>query len=274
LTLPLPYIDGSALRFPETFVTGVRNTFSHYVEEDLSRFRIGAIIIDPGHGGRDPGAVGEHIINGSTLRLLEKDINLNVSRQVHSLLTASFPERRILLTRESDTALSLEQRVDMANSAPLAGNEVAIYISIHANFSFNRNARGYEVFYLSPDHRREVIDISKFADSEEIIPILNTMMEEALTIESILLATHILRNFDNTVGHLSPSRGLKTDRFFIVRNTRMPAVLVELGFLSNETEALLLNDDAYLKKLSEAIYKGIRDFISFFERSGGLGSFQ
>jgi N-acetylmuramoyl-L-alanine amidase len=274
LTLPLPFLEKGDIMFPEIFVSQVKHTFDRYIEEDRSRFRIAAIIIDPGHGGRDSGAVGEHNIQGRTLRLLEKDIALNVARQVHAALAVSFPDKRVFLTREGDTNPRLEERVALANSVPMAPNEAAIYVSVHANGSFNRQARGFEVWYLSPGFRRELIDRSQFADSQEVIPILNSMLEEQLTTESIILANAILRRMGEAVGDLSPSRGLKAEEWFVVRNARMPSVLVELGFVTNERDAILMNDAAYLKKLSEALYKGISDFISFFERSGGFISLQ
>ena len=269
LNLPLPYAERGNIRFPETFVNQVKTTFSRYVEEERSRFRVAAIIIDAGHGGRDPGAIGTHNIQGRTLRSVEKDIVLKVALQVHAQLAAAFPDKRVLLTRDGDRALSLEDRVGLANSIPMAPNEAAIYVSIHANASFNREARGYEVWYLSPGYRREVIDRSRFTDAEEVIPILNSMLEEALTTESILLANNILRRLGEAVGGTTPSRGLKAAEWFVVRNARMPSVLVELGFVTNQTDALLMSDDAYLKKLSDALYKGITDFIAFFERTGG-----
>ena len=274
LTLPLPFLEKGNIMFPEIFVNQVKHTFDRYIEADRSRFRIAAIIIDPGHGGRDSGAVGDHIIQSRPLRLLEKDIVLNVGKQLHALLAASFPDKRVFLTREGDTNPRLEERVALANSVPMEPNEAAIFVSVHANGSFNRQARGFEVWYLSPGFRRELIDRSSFADSHEILPILNSMLEEQLTTESIFLANAILRRLGETVGDLSPSRGLKAEEWFVVRNARMPSVLVELGFVTNETDAFLMSDAAYLKKLSEALYKGISDFIAFFERSGGFISLQ
>ena len=279
MTLPLPFMESGAIRFPETFVNQVKNSFSRYAEEDRSRFRIAAIIVDPGHGGRDPGASWDHNINGKVLKSVEKDITLKVSRQLHASLRAAFPDKQVLLTRTGDTNPSKDARVSMANSVPLAQNEAAIYISVHANSSFNRTARGFEVWYLNPSYRREVIDESKFAESsqelrKEVLPILNSMMEEELTTESILLANYILKRMSEAVGSKLPSRGLKAEEWFVVRNARMPSVLVELGFVSNETDALLMNNDAYLKNLSDALYKGITDFVAFFEKSGGLTALQ
>jgi len=279
LTLPLPFMENGSIRFPETFVTQVKNTLNRYAEEDHSRFRIAAIIIDPGHGGRDPGASWEYNIQGRILRSVEKDITLKVSRSLHASLRAAYPDKQVLLTRTGDTNPSKDARVNMANSVPLAQNEAAIYISVHANSSFNRNARGFEVWFLNPSYRRQVIDASTFQDSppeirNEVLPILNSMMEEELTTESIHLANYILKRMGEAVGDKKPSRGLKAEEWFVVRNARMPSVLVELGFVSNQTDALLMDNDAHLKNLSDALYKGIADFVTFFERSGGFTALQ
>jgi N-acetylmuramoyl-L-alanine amidase len=273
LSLPLPFMEQGALRFPEIFVSQVKSVFNRYVREDHSRLRIAAIIVDPGHGGRDSGAIGEHIIQGKPFKSVEKDIVLKVSRFLHERLAAAFPDKRILLTREGDSFPSLEQRVDLANAVPLKDNEAIIFISIHANASQNRQARGYEVWYLPQDYRRNLLDKSGYEDSAVFL-IENAMLEEEFTTESILMADSILKRIDETLGKQIPSRGLKAEKWFVVRNARMPSVLVELGFVTNETDALLMNDEGYLKNLSEALYKGITDFVVLFERSGGFTALQ
>jgi len=275
LTLPLPFMEKGVLKFPEVFITQIKSNFARYNEEYRSQYRIAAIIIDPGHGGKDPGASWDYKIDGKIFKSVEKEITLKVGEMLYAALATAYPAKKVLLTRDKDDTLTLEERVNQANSIPLAGNEAAIFISLHANSSLsNRNARGYEVWYLSPSYRREVIDRSKYTDSNEVLPILNSMLEEEITTESILLANSILKRLGDAIGKQSPSRGLKAEEWFVVRNARMPSVLVELGFVSNESEALLLNDNAYLKKLSEALYNGIRDFIAFFERSGGMTALQ
>ena len=269
LTLPLPYAERGDIRFPAAFVYQVKSTLLSYIEDDRSRFRVAAIVIDPGHGGRDPGAIASHTVGGRTLRLVEKYLVLDVSLRLHALLSAAFPDKQVLLTRDTDITLSLEERVNVANSIPMAENEVAIFVSVHTNASFNRNARGFEIFYLHPGYRRDVLGRSGSSDNEDVRWILNSMMEQTLATESILLADYILDRLQEKVGHLKPNRGIKPAEWFVVRNARMPAVLVEMGFKTNEADALLLEDDAHLQKLTQALYKGISDFIAFFERSGG-----
>ncbi|MDR3122294.1 MAG: N-acetylmuramoyl-L-alanine amidase [Treponema sp.] len=274
LILPSPYLEGGALVFPGDFVTQVKKSLDSLEEQRLSRMRIAAIVVDPGHGGKDQGASATHTVNGRRFTLVEKDLTLKVSRSLHSMLSAAYPDKRILLTREGDAYPTLDDRVAIANSMPLQDNEAVIYISIHANASFSKTARGYEVWYLSPEYRRTLIDETKRAESAEVLHILNDMMEEEFTTESIAMAQLILNQFKETLGSLSPSRGIKAEDWFVVRNARMPSILVEMGFLTNETEALLLADDAYLMKLSQALYKGITQFVAMFERSGGFTSIE
>jgi N-acetylmuramoyl-L-alanine amidase len=270
LPVSAPFIRGGSLWFPESFIETLRRALDITIEDDGSRFRIAAIIVDPGHGGRDVGAVGNHEINGKNLRVVEKDITLTASKLLHSRLSSAYPDKRVLLTRDGDTYPTLEDRVAIANSVPLKDNEAIVFISIHANASFNRNARGYEVWYLSPEYRRTVIDREKYADSTEVIPILNAMLEEEFTTESIMMAQAITRRIGESLGNLIPSRGIKAEEWFVVRNARMPSVLVEMGFVSNEADALLMTDDTYLRNMAESLYKGLEDFVSAFEGTGGF----
>jgi N-acetylmuramoyl-L-alanine amidase len=274
ISVPLPWLDKGMLLFPETLVSILSGIPGAAAAEDQSRFRIAAIIVDPGHGGKDTGAIGNHLINGKPLRVVEKDITLKVSKLLHSRLSAAYPDKRVFLTREGDTYPTLEDRVVIANSVSLQENEAIVFVSIHANASFNKHARGYEVWYLSPDYRRTLIDEKKYADSTDVIPILNAMMEEEFTTESIMIAQAITNRIAESMGKLLPSRGIKAEEWFVVRNARMPSVLVELGFVTNEEDARLLTDDACLQNFSDALYKGIADFVASFERSGGFTTLQ
>ena len=104
----------------------------------------------------------------------------------------------------------------------------------------------------------------------EILPILNTMLEEEYTVESILLARNILEGIDGMVGDRTENRGLKEETWFVVRKAKMPSILIELGFVTNKEEAELLADKNYLMKMSEGIYNGVVDFIIYFESTKGF----
>lgn len=260
-----PVLDGTTAAYLSAW-------FEERRAERLSRFRVAAILIDPGHGGKDPGAVGEYGTGKDRKRILEKDLALATALAVRDALVARFPDRRILLSREGDTYPSLEERVEMANKVALGPNEAIIYVSIHANASFNRNASGFEVWYLNPDYRRTLVDSGTPGVDEEIAPIVNVMMEEEFTTESILLARSLAGRLDASIGAVSRNRGIRAEEWFVVRNARMPSVLVEMGFVTNEAEARLLADPAHLRRISDGVYNGIVDFIGYFESRRGTAA--
>jgi N-acetylmuramoyl-L-alanine amidase len=273
--VPLPYLSQGSLYFPEDFVTLAERVLFPPAEqlplEESGLFRIAAIIVDPGHGGKDPGAIGKFNGPGGIWSLVEKEITLKVSREVHALLSHDYPGKRILLTRDRDSSSTLADRTELANSVPLEENEAVIFISIHANSSLNKRARGFEVWYLDPEYRRELIDKSKYGESAAIV---NRMIEEEYTTESILMGRNILNRIEEELGDLVPNRGLKAEKWFVVRNAQMPAVLVELPFVSNQEDAEIMAEDRYLKRFAAAIYKGIVDFVTAFERTGGFTAIQ
>ncbi|NLM00218.1 MAG: N-acetylmuramoyl-L-alanine amidase [Treponema sp.] len=234
-----------------------------------THFRVGAILIDAGHGGKDPGALATHTFNGKKITIREKDITLTVAKNLNAKLKVAYPDKQILMTRTDDKTMTLEQRVEIANNVKLQPHEAIIYVSIHVNAAFNKNANGYEVWYLSPGYRRDVLDKDSGVE-KELLPILNSMMEEEFTTESILIAKLILDSLEKEIGTQSLSRGLKEEEWFVCRNANMPSVLVEVGFLTNKNEAELLNDQNYLSKVANGIYNGIEAFVYHFEKSRGF----
>jgi len=172
-----------------------------------------------------------------------------------------------MMTRSSDIFRTLDQRSDMANAVTVKDNEAVIYISIHANWGGNANARGYEIWHITSDHRRPVMKPSMQTNySPDINAILNAMLEEEYKTESILLANYLLSGFEGVFGNTLPSRGRKASDWFVVRNSRMPAVLVELGFVSNSQDLLIMTSEEGLQKLTRSLYNGITNYISIFER--------
>jgi len=266
-SVPLPFSTNGNLTFPDPFVGALKDAFRQSFEKDSSRFHVTTIIIDPGHGGKDPGAVSKQTINGKTMQVAEKDIVLNAGKELKTLLNQTYPDKKIIMTRETDAFLTLEQRAEMANSVTVSDNEAVIFISIHANASVNPAARGYEVWHITSGYRRSLIDKSKHNYSSDITSILNAMLEEEYTTESILLADSILTGLGQNLGSSVPSRGRKANDWFVVRNSRMPAVLVELGFVSNPQDAVLMSTGEGLQKLIRSLYNGITNFIGIFERS-------
>lgn len=262
-----PIIKDGLLLVSKNFFTTAQDLFKTL--PPVTNFRVGAILIDAGHGGKDPGAIDTHTINGKKVTIREKDITLSVAQKLNKKLKEAYPDKQILMTRNDDRFLSLEQRVDIANSVKLKNHEAIIYVSIHVNAAFDKKASGFEVWYLSPGYRRTVLDKNNTNVDLEVLPILNSMMEEEFTTESILIAKLILDSMEKEIGKNSISRGLKEEEWFVVRNANMPSVLVEVGFLTNKKEAELLNSQNYLSKVANGIYNGLVDFIVHFEKSRG-----
>ncbi|MGO9307813.1 MAG: N-acetylmuramoyl-L-alanine amidase [Spirochaetia bacterium] len=236
--------------------------------------RVQYILLDPGHGGKDSGAVGSVAEGKRQVTLMEKDITLTVGRALAALLREGFPDKEVLLTRNDDTFVSLEDRVVIANGLLEKTKDTVLYVSIHANTSpFNKTASGFEVWCLPPSYERTLVD-EKATGKEnlDILPILNSMREEEISLESTVLAQSILAGLDATIGKRSADRGLRQNDWYVVRNARMPAVLTEVGFVSNSEEAPRLADPAYLNDVAKGMYNGVNAFIQGFERSGSGGA--
>ncbi len=232
--------------------------------------RIAAVFIDPGHGGRDPGAIGSHSIDGDERRLQEKDLVLDVGLRLQALLEQRYPDKEIVMSRNTDVYLTLEERTARANRIDVEPNESVIFVSLHANASLNRRASGFEVWFLPPEfRRRNLIDANDVGVNDpDLLSILNTMREEEITLESVLLARNVLSGLDSAIGTVSPNRGLREESWYVVRNAKMPSILVEIGFVTSREEFLRLEQDDYLHRITEGIYTGVTNFVHSFEGVG------
>lgn len=266
-----PEIKDNKLYVSQQFLDDSETFFNQKSEMP---FKVGAILIDAGHGGKDPGALKTYNVNGKDVTIREKDVNLKVAKMLYERLKSAYPQKQIILTRDSDVFLSLSERTDIANNVKVADNEAVLFISIHVNSSLNKNSSGYEVWYLSPGYRRTVLDKSVAGDDSTLFTIMNSMLEEEYTTESIMIAKYIMDGLQAQIGKESTARGIRAEEWFVVKNSNMPAVLIELGFVSNEKEAMLLNDEKYLKKATLGIYNGIAAFVTHFERSQGFTSIE
>jgi N-acetylmuramoyl-L-alanine amidase len=270
--IPTPGIhrDKGMLYFPKETAEQIKTVFQSK-EIPVRVFRVGAIVIDPGHGGKDSGASYSYTVNGKTVRIAEKDIVLNLGQMLITMLTKRFPDKVVMLTREKDEAVPLEERPAVANSIPLKEDEAVIYISLHANASLSRSAKGFEVWYLTSTYKRNLVNTASVeSEYRDIVPIINSMQEEEFTRESILLAKTIMTEIESAVGAETENRGLKEGEWLVVRKAKMPSILIELGFVSNREEAVKLSDQTYLQKLSLAIYNGVSSFIEKYEQSKGF----
>jgi N-acetylmuramoyl-L-alanine amidase len=231
-----------------------------------SRPVLAVIVLDPGHGGKDPGCMVTNVIDGKKVTLKEKNLTLAVVLELAKLLESRFPQKRIVLTRSNDTYPTLEDRVKIANSQKLTGNEGILFLSVHFNASVDKNARGLEFWYVPQNFQREVLSHRALPEiPNDAVPVMNAWLDGEYKKESFELADDLSRALAKELGTSDPARSLKQNPFFVVRHTRMPAVLAELGFLTNPNEALLLHEPEYLKKLAQGLYNGVVSFVGNFE---------
>ena len=263
--------DGASIRFTEEGAELIAALLDPPRPEGMGP-RVAAIMVDPGHGGKDPGAVRTHRFDGRSVLVMEKDIALNIGRLLYGMLTEAYPDRRILMTRDEDVFITLEERPAMANAALPDNPDIMLFVSVQANaVAFRTEPTGFEVWVLPKEHERTVLPVDRTPSRDRATqPILNAMLDEQISRESVVLANEILDGLDVHVGDRSPNRGLREESWAVVRNARMPAVLVEVGFLSNPTEARRMMQPAYLNDLARGIYDGIRGFIQWFEAAPDL----
>ena len=210
------------------------------------------VVIDPGHGGRDPGAIGHKGIR-------EKDVNLRLA-----LILAKRLEGRgfrVILTRKNDRTLDLEERTALAEAA--AGD---VFVSLHANASSKRATRGIEIYYLDvadQRHNRGVAARENGISRSEVDSLQRTLahfrVSEA-SAHSELLADVVHDSVVKEVKRESkdlPDLGVKTGPFYVLFLSSMPSILVESGFLTNKSDARLLRDRDFLGALADGIADGL-----------------
>ncbi len=258
---------GEGTRTGTKHETGTAKRVAGFAFEAWPRpFRtIRRVILDPGHGGKDPGAV-------SARGTLEKQIVLDITRRLKKKLERAGFE--VVLTRSSDTFVSLADRTRLGNGVERSGggkNESggSVFVSIHANASPNRSACGFETYFLSEaktDWERAVAARENAAfeltgergPTDEVGMILADLAQNEFLWESSELAARIQ---EAIVPHARVfDRGVRQAGFYVLRNTFMPAVLVECGFLSNRSEDKLLRTEAHRERLAEGICRGIIAF--------------
>ncbi len=232
-----------------------------------NRWLIDTIVIDPGHGGKkSPGAIGP---DGT----LEKDITLDVSRRLGKLLESKLGVK-VVYTRDKDIFVPLWQRPKIANEA---GGK--LFVSIHCNSSESSRAYGTETFLLSPKSTEQSIAIAaaenkviELEDDKEryekmLSPeqyILSTMAQSVYMKESEVLAQAVETKFGSRLG--THTRGVKQASFIVLIGPAMPAILTEIGFISNWKELSNLKKDSYRQEIAYSLYLAISDFKENYER--------
>jgi len=219
--------------------------------------KIKTIVIDPGHGGHDPGAIGKK-------GLQEKDVTLKIGKGLKEALERDF-KADIILTRGDDTFVPLEERTAIANT-----KGADLFISIHANASHNREASGVETYYLSLTSDEEAIRVAARENAvstkrmSDLQYILNDLMRTAKVNESSRLASHIQDSLVSTLNGRYQGvkgNGVKQAPFYVLVGAQMPCVLVEVSYISNPKEEARLKDDGYLKGIVDGITEGVKGYI-------------
>ena len=188
VTMEPPFRSGGAVLLTSEAVTRLDGILEQLAAAEEAGPRIAFVLIDPGHGGKDPGAIGRYEGGDGPVTVEEKAVALAVARNLKDALGKRYPDKRIELTRDGDRYVSLEERTRLANEIPVSAGEAIIFISVHVNAAFNRRASGFEVWYLPPEYRRDLSDRTRAEGvSEEIVPILSSMLEAEYATESAML---------------------------------------------------------------------------------------
>lgn len=206
------------------------------------------IVIDPGHGGNDSGAIG--FIENKPLK--EKDVCLSIAHHVSDLLRQKGCS--VLLTRNDDTTLALDKRTTFAHD-----HNADLFISIHANYANNKSALGVETFCMKP---QLLIDSFSQLTTEEHECVVSWMKKKSD--QSLKLANSIQSGICSIVSpyhQQSIDRKVKYSVSQVLLGTQMPAILIEVGFLSHKREVMLLSSDEYQRRIAQGIFDGVMALI-------------
>lgn len=236
------------------------------------------VVIDAGHGGKDPGALS------ANRKIREKDITLKVALMVGESIKQKHPEVKVLYTRKTDVFVGLNDRARMANKA-----NADLFISIHVNAAENRSAKGAETYTLGveADRTKRNLDIAKrengvilyednhektYANFNPNSPesyIIFEYMQSEFVKESIHIAQYVQENFATDANR--HDRGVRQAGFLVLNATSMPSILVELGYISNAEEAKYLASDVAQKRLSNCISKAFDTYYADLMKLNGGG---
>ena len=243
------------------------------------------VVIDAGHGGKDPGAVSP---DG---KYYEKTFTLDIAKRLKEKINAAYPDIKVILTRSDDRAVTLNQRAEIANRA-----SADLFISIHINASLDKTARGYSVHVLGKSKKENTdlfkmnLDMVKRENSvitldDDFNPetagfdpnnpesyIFMTMMQSAHLGNSIKFAQDIIDCLGN--GPFPQNRGVYQDPFYVLWRTTMPAVLAELGFISNSKDLEILKSEAERERIAQALFNAFKLYKKDYDASMSIRAAQ
>lgn len=267
---------GSHLYLPSVFITEhLRTHFGKAIEPKGRLVTIDkprdnsviTIVLDPGHGGKDPGAVGKR------LKAQEKVINLAVALKLKHLLEKELGVTA-KLTRSDDRFVSLQDRTRFAND-----HKADLFISIHTNASRDTKSRGLETYYLSTAQSSDARAVEALENDvverfeggsaakskyDDLDFILSDLSQTEHLESSNNMAISVQQNL--VAGTKTQDRGVKQANFYVLRGAFMPSILVEMGFISNAEEEQLLVNEEYQERIARTIFEGIKRFKYRYDR--------
>lgn len=246
-----------------TFSISVLFVFGSFHPAGKTEYRIDKIVIDPGHGGKDPGTHG--------MISKEKDIALKIALEAGRIISENLPDVEVVYTRRDDSFPELHERANMANEVG-----ADLFISVHANWISNPGIYGTETYVMGVQNTGRNFEVAKrensviyleenyqenYAGFDPQSPesyMLFSLTQTAYQERSLKLAGMIEDQFKNRVGR--KSRGVKQSSLYVLWSTAMPSVLVEVGYLSNAKEERDLNDQLNQVYIASGIFRAFRDY--------------
>ena len=232
------------------------------IDAKAAQATIKRIVIDPGHGGHDTGTI-------SPGGMREKDLVLDVGRRLKTYIKNNYPDVEVIMTRDTDRFVALEERTAIANS-----RRADLFISVHANASPSRAASGVETFFLSPDRApaedvqtaaRENARIAAEKPGEKAEPVFASVTVGNKVAESRELARYIQAGLVRGIGAQSPrtamNRGVKHASFVVLLGAAMPSVLAEVSFLSNPKDEALLLTSQFRERVAASLFAGLNAYL-------------
>lgn len=211
------------------------------------------VVIDPGHGGKDPGAIGYK-------GLQEKDVVLRVAKKLETKLKEN-KKCRVIMTRANDVFIPLEERTAIANA-----KKADLFISIHANASFNRERSGIETYFLNYASDEDALNVAARENAAtkknltDLQIILNDLLLNSKINESSLLAgcvqDSLFRGLQKRYSNVK-NLGVKRGPFYVLIGAEMPSILVEISFITNKNEGKYLREENYLDLIVSSIFDGL-----------------
>lgn len=227
------------------------------------RYQVKRVVIDAGHGGKDPGTSGSFS--------KEKDVSLKIALELGLIINTYLPDVEVIFTRDDNTFVDLKDRANIANK-----NSADVFISIHCNAEPSKNAFGTETYVMGLSKAQGNLEVAKrensvilqeenyldkydgFDPNSPDSHIIFSLYQNAFLGNSLKLAEKVEFQFQNRVGR--KSRGVKQAPFLVLWASSMPSILVEVGFLSNPKEEKYLNDELGRTYVASGIFRALRDY--------------